>query len=161
MAGPHYTRYDGRALQRLLPDGQCLIVRPPPHDHPGPRLLSSAAFSPKSCALDPPAISPQKQTYYGLVQKPPELQKRGLPWANFSTSARSMTLSATCLTASRIHMFDVGGQRSERRKWIHCFESVTSIIFCTALSEYDQVLLEERNQVGPIPCYVWASGLMY
>lgn len=44
-------------------------------------------------------------------------------------------------------MFDVGGQRSERRKWIHCFESVTSIIFCTALSEYDQVLLEERNQV--------------
>ena len=38
-----------------------------------------------------------------------------------------------------IHMFDVGGQRSERRKWIHCFESVTSIIFCTALSEYDQV----------------------
>ncbi|KAK0437454.1 guanine nucleotide binding protein, alpha subunit [Desarmillaria tabescens] len=46
----------------------------------------------------------------------------------------------------QIHMFDVGGQRSERRKWIHCFESVTSIIFCTALSEYDQVLLEERNQ---------------
>ncbi|EIW80154.1 heterotrimeric G protein alpha subunit [Coniophora puteana RWD-64-598 SS2] len=45
-----------------------------------------------------------------------------------------------------VHMFDVGGQRSERKKWIHCFESVTSIIFCTALSEYDQVLLEERNQ---------------
>lgn len=45
-----------------------------------------------------------------------------------------------------IHMFDVGGQRSERKKWIHCFESVTSIIFCTALSEYDQVLLEEAGQ---------------
>ncbi|KZV98283.1 guanine nucleotide binding protein, alpha subunit, partial [Exidia glandulosa HHB12029] len=45
-----------------------------------------------------------------------------------------------------IHMFDVGGQRSERKKWIHCFESVTSIIFCTALSEYDQVLLEEGSQ---------------
>ncbi|KAJ7117096.1 heterotrimeric G-protein alpha subunit, GPA3-like protein [Mycena epipterygia] len=44
-----------------------------------------------------------------------------------------------------IHMFDVGGQRSERKKWIHCFESVTSIIFCTALSEYDQVLEEERR----------------
>lgn len=44
-----------------------------------------------------------------------------------------------------IHMFDVGGQRSERKKWIHCFESVTSIIFCTALSEYDQVLLEESK----------------
>ncbi|CAO0790333.1 unnamed protein product [Mucor circinelloides] len=45
-----------------------------------------------------------------------------------------------------IHMFDVGGQRSERKKWIHCFESVTSIIFCVALSEYDQVLLEEGRQ---------------
>lgn len=44
-------------------------------------------------------------------------------------------------------MFDVGGQRSERKKWIHCFETVTSIIFCVALSEYDQVLLEESNQV--------------
>lgn len=48
-------------------------------------------------------------------------------------------------------MFDVGGQRSERKKWIHCFENVTSIIFCVALSEYDQVLLEESAQVGP-PC---------
>jgi len=45
-----------------------------------------------------------------------------------------------------MHMFDVGGQRSERKKWIHCFENVTSIIFCVALSEYDQVLLEESSQ---------------
>lgn len=46
-----------------------------------------------------------------------------------------------------IHMFDVGGQRSERKKWIHCFEGVTLIIFCVALSEYDQVLLEDPGQV--------------
>lgn len=45
-----------------------------------------------------------------------------------------------------IHMFDVGGQRSERKKWIHCFEAVKSIIFCVSLSEYDQVLLEESRQ---------------
>eukprot|EP00123_Amoebidium_parasiticum_P015240 comp22849_c1_seq1/m.36020 comp22849_c1_seq1/g.36020 ORF comp22849_c1_seq1/g.36020 comp22849_c1_seq1/m.36020 type:complete len:356 (-) comp22849_c1_seq1:288-1355(-) len=43
-------------------------------------------------------------------------------------------------------MVDVGGQRSERRKWIHCFASVTSIIFIVALSEYDQVLFEDKNQ---------------
>jgi guanine nucleotide-binding protein G(o) subunit alpha len=36
-------------------------------------------------------------------------------------------------------VFDVGGQRSERKKWIHCFEDVTAIIFIVALSEYDQV----------------------
>lgn len=57
----------------------------------------------------------------------------------------------------RIHMFDVGGQRSERRNWIHCFENVNSIIFCTALSEYDQVLLEEAKTVGHFvfPCQVY------
>ena len=60
----------------------------------------------------------------------------------------SSRVYASVLTRQvRIHMFDVGGQRSERKKWIHCFEGVTSIIFCTAISEYDQVLLEERNQV--------------
>ncbi|KAI3361757.1 hypothetical protein L3Q82_002100 [Scortum barcoo] len=32
-------------------------------------------------------------------------------------------------------MVDVGGQRSERRKWIHCFENVTSVMFLVALSE--------------------------
>ncbi|KAK9448788.1 guanine nucleotide binding protein, alpha subunit [Limtongia smithiae] len=46
----------------------------------------------------------------------------------------------------KIRMFDVGGQRSERKKWIHCFEGVTLIIFCVALSEYDQVLLEDSGQ---------------
>eukprot|EP00795_Rhopilema_esculentum_P003758 gene3758-15039_t len=43
-------------------------------------------------------------------------------------------------------MVDVGGQRSERRKWIHCFENVTSIIFLVALSEYDQVLFESEKE---------------
>ena len=58
-------------------------------------------------------------------------------------------------------MFDVGGQRSERKKWIHCFESVTSIIFCTALSEYDQVLLEEKNQAStPYVLYSRALNML-
>uniref|UniRef100_A0A3P9I279 Guanine nucleotide-binding protein subunit alpha n=1 Tax=Oryzias latipes TaxID=8090 RepID=A0A3P9I279_ORYLA len=42
-------------------------------------------------------------------------------------------------------MVDVGGQRSERKKWIHCFEDVTSVVFLAALSEYDQVLVESRD----------------
>lgn len=46
----------------------------------------------------------------------------------------------------RFRMVDVGGQRSERRKWIHCFENVTSIIFLVALSEYDQILFESDNE---------------
>ena len=54
----------------------------------------------------------------------------------------------TVLTAATLcRMVDVGGQRSERRKWIHCFENVTSIIFLVALSEYDQILFESDNEV--------------
>ena len=45
-------------------------------------------------------------------------------------------------------MFDVGGARSERRKWIHCFEGVTAIIFIVAMSEYDLSLVEDEEMVG-------------
>lgn len=45
-----------------------------------------------------------------------------------------------------IDLYDVGGQRSERKKWIHCFDNVTAIIFCVALSEYDQTLLESPTK---------------
>lgn len=43
-------------------------------------------------------------------------------------------------------MVDVGGQRSERRKWIETFDNVTTLIFCVALSEYDMMLREEPRQ---------------
>ena len=49
-------------------------------------------------------------------------------------------------------MVDVGGQRSERRKWIHCFESVTTVIYLVALSEYDQVLFENTKEVRAKTC---------
>lgn len=42
-------------------------------------------------------------------------------------------------------MYDVGGQRNERKKWIHCFDDVTAVIFVAALSEYDQVLFEDST----------------
>ena len=45
-------------------------------------------------------------------------------------------------------MVDVGGQRSERKKWIHCFEGVTAILFCVALSAYDLTLEEDGKIVG-------------
>ncbi|XP_060757304.1 guanine nucleotide-binding protein subunit alpha-13b isoform X1 [Neoarius graeffei] len=42
-------------------------------------------------------------------------------------------------------MVDVGGQRSERRRWFECFDSVTSILFLVSSSEFDQVLMEDRQ----------------
>jgi hypothetical protein len=42
---------------------------------------------------------------------------------------------------------DVGGQRSERRKWIHCFDDVKAIIFLVGLSGYHQVMFEDNSQL--------------
>jgi len=44
----------------------------------------------------------------------------------------------------KFRMVDVGGQRNERKKWMHCFQDVTAVIFCVALSEYDQKLDEDN-----------------
>jgi guanine nucleotide-binding protein G(o) subunit alpha len=44
------------------------------------------------------------------------------------------------------HVFDVGGQKSERKKWIHCFEMVTAVIFVAALSCYDEVMFEDETK---------------
>lgn len=65
------------------------------------------------------------------------------------------------LTLLRIRILEVRGQRSDRRKWIHCFECVTSIIFCTALSQYDQVLLEGRTQVCHMRSVYRATVLIF
>eukprot|EP00124_Ichthyophonus_hoferi_P000093 Ihof_evm13s3 gene=Ihof_evmTU13s3 len=46
---------------------------------------------------------------------------------------------------SRYRMLDVGGQRSERKKWIHCFENVDAIVFCAPLGDYDMPIDNDRT----------------
>lgn len=49
------------------------------------------------------------------------------------------------IDGTTFEMYDVGGQRNERKKWIHCFEGVTAVIFVAAISEYDQKLFEDSS----------------
>jgi len=49
------------------------------------------------------------------------------------------------IDGNHFKMMDVGGQRNERKKWLHCFSGVTAILFVAALSEYDQVLFEDEE----------------
>lgn len=72
----------------------------------------------------------------------------------------SHKLGMSITAASSLRMFDVGGQRSERKKWIHCFEGVTCIIFCAALSAYDMVLVEDDEVVSAFTSCSF-SGVFY
>jgi len=49
------------------------------------------------------------------------------------------------IEGNKFKMFDVGGQRNERKKWIHCFENVTAVLFVAAISAYDQTLYEDET----------------
>lgn len=49
------------------------------------------------------------------------------------------------IDGNQFKMFDVGGQRNERKKWIHCFSDVTAVLFVAALSDYDHKLYEDED----------------
>lgn len=44
-------------------------------------------------------------------------------------------------------VFDVGGQKAQRRKWIHLFDNVNAVLFITSLSDYNETLAEESTMV--------------
>eukprot|EP00475_Leptophrys_vorax_P025208 TRINITY_DN3524_c0_g1_i1.p1 TRINITY_DN3524_c0_g1~~TRINITY_DN3524_c0_g1_i1.p1 ORF type:complete len:363 (+),score=107.54 TRINITY_DN3524_c0_g1_i1:234-1322(+) len=45
----------------------------------------------------------------------------------------------------RFTLHDVGGQRSERRKWLNMFDGVTAVLYVIAISEYDMVCFEDEK----------------
>ena len=64
-------------------------------------------------------------------------------------SSQPVSMSNCCLSHELCNrLCDVGGQRSERKKWIHCFENVDCVLFCVALSAYDQTLREDSGVVS-------------
>ncbi|KND02318.1 uncharacterized protein SPPG_02793 [Spizellomyces punctatus DAOM BR117] len=63
--------------------------------------------------------------------------------------ARVMTTTITenkfLIQGMVFRIFDVGGQRSERKKWAPYFDDVNSIIFLAAISAYDQKCFEDNS----------------
>lgn len=82
------------------------------------------------------------------LQSHPHIQYYTKMWIIFSFLLMDLCLCMCVWSCAAHRMFDVGGQRSERKKWIHCFEGVTAIIFCVALSDYDLVLAEDEEMVS-------------
>jgi hypothetical protein len=46
------------------------------------------------------------------------------------------------------HVYDVGGERSERKKWIKVFDAVSLIFFFVPMSGYNEPLYEDMNGVS-------------
>jgi len=46
----------------------------------------------------------------------------------------------------QFQVVDVGGQRNERKKWMHCFDDVRAILFIVNLAGYNQVLFEDNSK---------------
>ncbi|KAK5581620.1 hypothetical protein RB653_001657 [Dictyostelium firmibasis] len=76
-------------------------------------------------------------------------QDNYIPTAQDALRARVTTkgIIEADVTFDHINMkiIDVGGQRSQRRKWIHCFDKVSAVIYVAGLSEYDQSLREDTS----------------
>eukprot|EP01084_Bolivina_argentea_P222645 376801_1 len=47
-----------------------------------------------------------------------------------------------------LSIFDTGGERNERKKWIHTFSDVDIVIFVAALSHYSCVLWEDEKTIS-------------
>lgn len=71
------------------------------------------------------------------------------------TRLRTTGISETIFELGNLtyRMFDVGGQRSERKKWIHCFDNVQVVLFLVAISGFDLALIEDRSGV----CFPYCS----
>jgi len=64
------------------------------------------------------------------------------------TRIRTTGISVTEFDEGPVHfrVVDVGGQRNERKKWIHCFDDVKALLFVVDLAGYDQVMFEDASQ---------------
>jgi len=67
-------------------------------------------------------------------------------WLRVRVRTTGVTETVFSLEGVNFKVVDVGGQRSERRKWINAFSEVTAVIFVVAVNEYDQVLFEDPSQ---------------
>lgn len=57
-------------------------------------------------------------------------------------------------------LYDVGGQKSERKKWANCFDMVNAVMFVAALSEYDHTLFEDESvnrMVDALELFKWVG----
>jgi GTPase SAR1 family protein len=95
---------------------------------------------------------------YSFLDQIPEIRKKSyIPTLQDMLLYRKKSIGVTEITIThknqkkknkknkKIRLIDVGGQRTERRKWLHCFDMVNYVVFLASLSEFDQVCYEDHQ----------------
>eukprot|EP01084_Bolivina_argentea_P063318 115647_1 len=78
--------------------------------------------------------------------KQPDYAPNDLDFLNLREKTTGITQKYLMIQNKRFHIFDVGGQVSERKKWIHCFADVTALLFVVGLSSYNQTMYEDSSR---------------
>ena len=111
-------------------------------------MTTSHSESPRSC----PSLVLTGGSYYDNIER--LFTRNYIPSDQDVLRSRLRTtgITETLFELGQLtyHMFDVGGQRSERKKWVHCFEGVHCLLFVAALSGYDQCLVEDKTAVSRV-----------
>jgi hypothetical protein len=77
----------------------------------------------------------------GIVEEKYDVEQSPLVFFGEFLPANNLIWNNNELTT----FIDVGGARNERKKWIHAFDSVSALVYVVGISEYDQVLYEDRQ----------------
>lgn len=65
-------------------------------------------------------------------------------WSVRTTGILTETID---IRGNSMTLLDFGGQRTERKKWIHGFQEAGIIFFVASLSDYNEVLIEDETTV--------------
>ena len=109
----------------------------------------------KKCGLEAGAKFQYQETVAVFCDQIESIVKSGwVPTINDVMKARKQTsgvhsdqfiIPSEDGTPNTFCLLDVGGQRGERKKWLPFFDNVSCVLFVAAISEYDQVLVEDNK----------------
>ncbi|KAJ7215876.1 heterotrimeric G protein alpha subunit 4 [Mycena pura] len=117
-------------------------------------IKDGSGFIYERCAMQPPAYLPvvtqqSISVSYYLAEAPRLFSPAYVPTVQdlLHVRVRSIGITETVLRGNGYDMLvvDVGGSKSERRKWLHALKEVTSIIFVVSLSGYNEHLIEDKD----------------
>ncbi|KAI8377391.1 G-alpha protein [Radiomyces spectabilis] len=146
--GISLVKQDNEVYRRLI------IEAPPPIDYLGQELMEAIAAlwddaGVQECVAraNEFQLNDSAQYYFDSILRigQPHYMPSDQDVLRSRVKTTGITETAFVIGDLTYRMFDVGGQRSERKKWIHCFENVTALVFLVAISEYDQVLFEDES----------------